>query len=132
MSPLKTRRCTQSLLATLSIAACILGASSAALAADAMSDKTDTASTVTGSAPSSARSVTVSYRDLDLQTVSGSRALEGRITRAAHEVCDATNIRNLAEMAAGAVCQRDAVANALAAVHSAHPSAQYAVNLARR
>jgi UrcA family protein len=87
---------------------------------------------VTSSAQHVTHSVKVSYRDLDLATVSGSRALEERITLAARKVCAPDDIRNLEEVAAGNACAREAVSNALADVHNAHPGAQYALNLARR
>lgn len=126
-----TPRSTAALLAA-GLTALLLGASSAAFAADACAEKAAAASTVTGSATHAANSVKVSYRDLDLTTVSGSRALEERITLAARKVCAAEDIRNLEAVAAGNACAREAVSNALADVHSAHPGAQYAVNLARR
>jgi UrcA family protein len=130
MSPLNISH-TKYLLIAASVAACILGASGA-LASDACPDKVAAASTVTSSAQHAANSVRVSYRDLDLASASGSRALEARITLAARKVCAAEDIRNLQEVAAEGACQREAVSNALADVHSAHPSAQYALNLARR
>jgi UrcA family protein len=132
MSPLNITRRTQSALIAAGVAALLLGASAVALAADACPDQTAAASTVTGRAQHSANSIKVSYRDLDLATANGGRTLEERITLAARKVCAAPDIRNLAEVAAGEACQREAVSHALADVHSAHPSAQYAVNLTRR
>jgi UrcA family protein len=131
MSSLNFKRLAPAALIAAGVATCLLGASGLAFASDALSDKV-AASTVTGSAPHTVNSVRVSYRDLDLASASGNRALEERISLAARKVCAAPDIRNLAEMAAGAACERDAVANALADVHSAHPVAQYAVNMARR
>ncbi len=134
MSPLKITR--RPALFACGLAALTLGASGAVLAADACPDQAAAASpvssTVTGTAASAAHSVRVSYRDLDLATASGSRALEERITLAARKVCAADDIRDLEAVAAGDACQRAAVSNALADVHSAHPAAQYAVNLTRR
>jgi UrcA family protein len=132
MSPLNPTRRTQSALLAAGLAAFVLSASAVALAADACPDKAAAASTVTSRAQHSANSIKVSYRDLDLATPAGSRTLEERITRAARKVCAADDIRNLEEVAAGNACQRTAVSNALADVHSAHPGAQYAVNLIGR
>jgi UrcA family protein len=132
MSPLNITRRTKSALIATAVAALLLGASAVAVAADAGPDQAAAASTVTGSAPHSSNSMKVSYRDLDLETANGSRTLEERITLAARKVCAAADIRNLAEVAAGEACQREAVSRALADVHNAHPSAQYAVNLTRR
>jgi UrcA family protein len=123
---------TKSALIAAALGALVIGTSSVALAADACPERAAAASTVTGSATHAANSVKVSYRDLDLATVSGSRALQERITLAARKVCAADDIRDLGAVAAGDACARAAVSNALADVHSAHPSAQYAVNLARR
>jgi UrcA family protein len=132
MNTLNSKRLAPTALLTAAVAACILGASGVAFAGDASPEKVAAQSTVTGSAPHAANSVRVSYRDLDLASASGSRALEERITLAARKVCAAPDIRNLADVAAGSACQRDAISNALADVHSAHPAAQYAVNLTRR
>jgi UrcA family protein len=132
MSKLNTTRRTKSALLAAGVTALVLGASSVALAAEACADKAAAASTVTSSATHAANSVKVSYRDLDLATASGSRALQQRLTLAARKVCAADDIRDLEAVAAGNACAREAVSNALADVHSAHPSAQYAVNLARR
>ena|ERR1700722_8679516 len=128
MSPLNSKY----VFIAAGVAACILGASSVALGADARADKVAAASTVTGSAQHAANSVRVSYRDLDLASATGSRVLEERITVAARKVCAADDIRDLRAVAAEGACQREAVSNALADVHSAHPGAQYALNLARR
>jgi UrcA family protein len=123
MSPLNLKRLSPAALLTAGALLCIFSGTAFA---------TDTASTVTGRAAAAANSVRVSYRDLNLASASGNRELEERITLAARKVCAAPDIRNLAEVAAGAACERDAVSNALADVHSAHPMAQYAVNLTRR
>jgi UrcA family protein len=132
MSPPNLSRA-KSVLVAASVAACILGASGVALAGDNCQDKTLASSTVTSHVqPYSANSVRVSYRDLDLASASGSRVLEERITRAARHVCAASDIRNLKEVAAEGSCEREAVSNALADVHSAHPGAQYAMVLTRR
>jgi UrcA family protein len=132
MSKLNIARRTHSALLTAGVAALVCAASGVALAADACPDRAAAASTVTGSAAHASNSVRVSYRDLDLTSVSGSRALEERITLAARKVCAASDIRDLAAVAAGDACERAAISSALADVHSAHPSAQYAVNLTRR
>jgi len=75
-----------------------------------------------------APSVQVKYGDLNLASDQGARALYERIVWAAHRVCAVSDIRILAEVAAGRVCQAQAIAHAvrdvnspqLAAVYSAH------------
>jgi UrcA family protein len=62
--------------------------------------------------------VTVSYRDLNLATPEGASALYARINHAAHTVCEAGDIRDLGAQAASKACQREAVAQAVHAVHS--------------
>jgi UrcA family protein len=77
-------------------------------------------------------SITVNYRDLNLATNAGHEALKERITVAARKVCAPSDIRDLDGVAASESCQRAAVSRALFDVSSAHPAAQYAVNLTRR
>ena len=75
-----------------------------------------------------APSARVNYHDLNLATEQGSQALYERIVLAARKVCAVSDIRILAEVAAGQVCQAQAIAHAvrdvnsprLAAVYSAH------------
>lgn len=45
------------------------------------------------SAPATAKDVTVSYADLDLQTTEGQATLQRRLDRAAEKVCDASDAR---------------------------------------
>jgi UrcA family protein len=88
------------------VAAGILGAASA-LAAPA-----------SASAGADANSVHVSYRDLNLATDAGNRALYQRITRAARQVCGVGDSRDLAVIAHSRACERDAVAAAVHTVNS--------------
>jgi UrcA family protein len=75
-----------------------------------------------------APSVRVSYHDLNLATDRGTAELYGRIVSAAHKVCQVSDIRNLAEVAAASACREQAIARAvrdvgnprLAAVYTAH------------
>ena len=59
-----------------------------------------------------------SYRDLNLATPEGASALYARINHAARTVCAAGDIRDLGALAASKACQREAVAQAVHAVHS--------------
>ena len=113
-----------------SVAALLAGASTASFAADTSAPN---ASPVI-SAPFSpaTRSVKVSYRDLNLATPAGNRALQERISAAARKVCAVDNIRVLDEVAAAEACQSKAVSHALEDVHASHPTADYALNLTRR
>jgi UrcA family protein len=92
----------QTLIATLLIAG-VCGAHTAS-AADS-----------TASAPPSVR---VSYRDLNLASSEGSRALYGRISQAAHEVCAAHGTRAVQALAESHSCVREAIASALARVQA--------------
>ncbi len=81
-------------------AACLLGASQAP-AAD----------------PGATRSVTVSYRDLNLSTIEGATALYQRIRRAANSVCDepGSGVTRYQEWKS---CYQAAIADAVAKVNS--------------
>jgi UrcA family protein len=76
------------------------------------------------------RSVTVSYRDLDLSTPEGAKVLYKRIQAAAKEVCGRPET-DLLEQAIWKSCYRHAVGDAvgkvnsplLTAVHTGHPAA---------
>ena len=102
------RRCA---IGVMALAGCVLGAMSAAQAAD------------TG-----APSVVVTYTDLDLATDSGNQALYQRIAAAARQVCPAEATRNLKQFSASRACQATAIKQAvdevssprLAAVRAAH------------
>jgi UrcA family protein len=66
-----------------------------------------------------ASAVRVSYRDLDLATDAGSRALYERITHAARKVCAVSDIRDLTALAQSDSCERSAVSQAVRQVQSA-------------
>lgn len=66
-----------------------------------------------------ATSATVSYRDLDLATDQGSRALYERINAAARRVCAVEDIRDLTAVASARECQQAAVSRAVHEVHNA-------------
>ena len=62
--------------------------------------------------------VTVRYSDLNLATREGATVLYARINHAARSVCATDDIRELGALAAAKACQREAVAQAVHAVHS--------------
>jgi UrcA family protein len=74
-----------------------------------------------------ARSVTVSYGDLNLASAQGTDALYARIVSAAREVCGAgeVDIRNLHALASERTCESSAIAQAVHAVHSPALAALY-------
>ena len=112
LRPLKRAALAQSLLA------CVLSAAAAAASAGAACvDDLATA------APSDANAVHVSYRDLDLATDAGSRALYERISQAAHKVCAVSDIRDLTALAQSDRCERSAVSHAVQQVHNARVAA---------
>lgn len=94
------------------LAACLIGASSSALAA-----------TSADAAPS----VTVTYGDLNLTSDEGNSALYARITAAAREVCFAggVSIRDLGRYSQARSCEAQAIAQAVHAVHSPRLAAIY-------
>jgi UrcA family protein len=67
-----------------------------------------------------ARSVTVAYGDLNLNSTQGTDALYARIVSAARQVCGAgeVDIRNLRSLAAERSCESNAIEQAVQAVHS--------------
>jgi UrcA family protein len=67
--------------------------------------------------PSGPRSVTVSYRDLNLSTIEGATALYQRLRHAANSVCDepGTGIAHFQEWKS---CYQAAIADAVAKVNS--------------
>jgi UrcA family protein len=77
-----------------------------------------------------ARTVRVSYSDLNVSTQQGSKTLYARIVAAANEVCQVEDIRDLQAVAAARSCRAQAIAQAvrevgsptLAALYSAHES----------
>jgi UrcA family protein len=86
------------------------------------------------SATPEVRSVTVSYRDLDLSTPHGAKVLYRRIQAAAREVCGYRGA-GLLEQSVWEGCYRNAIANAVGkvnnplvtAVHTGRPAAKTAV-----
>jgi len=71
------------------------------------------------SATPGVRSVTVSFRDLDLSTPDGARALYRRLQAAAKQVCGGDTGRDLIEHTNWrGVCYRTAIANAVGKVNS--------------
>jgi UrcA family protein len=63
------------------------------------------------------RSVTVSFRDLDLSTPEGAKALYGRIQRAAKQVCGYQGA-DLIEQSIWRSCYRNAISDAVGKVNS--------------
>jgi UrcA family protein len=96
-----------------SLLACVLTAAAATASAG-----TACAEHSAAIATSTASSVRVSYRDLDLATDAGSRALYERITQAARKVCAVSDIRDLTALAQSDSCERAAVSQAVQQVHS--------------
>ncbi|MBS0376942.1 MAG: UrcA family protein [Proteobacteria bacterium] len=76
-----------------------------------------------------ARTLKVSYRDLDLTTAAGHRTLVNRLNSAARKVCSEDGMRGLDARAASQSCERAALSQALYEVHAAHASTTYAVNM---
>ena len=113
-----------------SLTVLLAGASTASLAAE--TDAMNANPVISTQFAPATRAVRVSYRDLDLASAAGKRELHGRISAAARKVCAVEDIRILGEVAAGAACQNEVVSHALAEVRASHPSADYALNLARR
>jgi UrcA family protein len=72
-------------------------------------------------------SVKVAYSDLNLMSDAGTRALYGRITSAAREVCAAADVdnRDLRGLAVERQCENRAIAGAVASVHSSRLAALY-------
>ena len=70
-------------------------------------------------------SVRVSYHDLDLATEQGTQALYARIVLAARRVCEVSDIRKLAEVAAANACREQAIARAVRDVNNPRLAALY-------
>jgi UrcA family protein len=68
--------------------------------------------------PGTQRSVTVSFRDLNLSTIEGATALYLRIKRAANSVCDDGSTAGLAHYREWKSCYQAAIADAVAKVNS--------------
>ncbi|MDA7787620.1 UrcA family protein [Sphingomonadaceae bacterium] len=64
--------------------------------------------------PAAAESVSIQWRDLNLETVEGQRALDGRIKRAARKVCgmDSTELGSRIQSSKVRKCFREAEASA--------------------
>jgi len=70
-----------------------------------------------GTLPAAEQGITVKYADLDLNTVSGARALYGRISSAARTVCGYRGT-HLTDQAFWQSCYKGAVADAVSKVNS--------------
>jgi UrcA family protein len=105
---------TRALLTALT--ACVLLAATAAARAGSSEEGSRAATAGTAA-------IRVSYRDLNLATDAGSRALLQRISAAAHKVCAVSDIRDLDGLAADKSCERDAIEQAVNQVHSANLAA---------
>jgi UrcA family protein len=81
-----------------------------------------TAAVTKAATPASApaRSMTVAYGDLNLNSTQGTNALYARIVSAAREVCgaDKVDIRNLGAFASERSCESGAVTQAVQALHN--------------
>lgn len=77
------------------------------------------------SATSDPARVEVSYRDLDLSSAQGAKALYRRIDRAAIHVCARLNGRSLHEKTQFQQCRREAIANAVASVNRTTLTAEH-------
>jgi UrcA family protein len=86
------------------------------------------ATQVTRATPA-AGAVTVRYADLDLSTSAGASALYARISRAAHQVCDSGDVRDVERRAAADHCEHAAIAQAVGTVHSPQLAALVSVKL---
>lgn len=100
---------TRAAVYTLLTACVALGVCAAAQAGEACA--------VAQSAPAG-NAITIRYSDLNLTTREGASALYARIDHAARTVCAAGDIRELGALAAAKSCQREAIAQAVHAVHS--------------
>jgi UrcA family protein len=90
-------------------------------------------STASAAPATEARSVKVSYSDLNLSSEAGTRALYGRIVSAARSVCLAGEIdnRDLRGLALAHQCENAAIAQAVSEVHSERLAALYSSHTAR-
>jgi len=108
-------------LATTLTALALIGGCGLAVAGQACTEKTVTATRSTDS-----HAVRVSYRDLNLATDQGSRALYQRISAAARRVCAAGDNRNLAAVAAAEACAQASIEQAVHEVNNVHFESVYA------
>jgi UrcA family protein len=67
----------------------------------------------------------VRYDDLDLTSDAGTQALLHRLSSAARHVCDEHGVRELARLEHAEQCYREALANAVVAVHNERLSVLY-------
>lgn len=74
----------------------------------------------------SAPTVVVSYRDLDLSTVTGVQTLYKRISVAARQVCPFEGSKELARIALANSCRRAAIEHAVSDIHSPQLAALHA------
>jgi UrcA family protein len=77
------------------------------------------------------RQVQVKYADLDVNTAAGAKVLYQRINRAADQVCEYPETRNLAVLGKVKTCTDHAVAAAVGAVNSPVLTALYEVKMGR-
>ncbi len=83
------------------------------------------ASSAFAAAAGDAPSVRVSYSDLDLTQDAGVERLYARLRRAANQVCDSADNRDLAAFARRESCVRHALDRAVDDVHSARLTARH-------
>jgi UrcA family protein len=75
--------------------------------------------------------ITVRYSDLDLSSAQGTQVLYKRIVTAANRVCSEAGVRDLKRAAAAEACAEQAVARAVAGVHSPRLVAVYSAHANR-
>lgn len=85
-----------------------------------------TVATFSAASPAFARSATVSFSDLDLDSSAGQARLDARIRSAVRSVCEAgSGNRPLAELRATARCMRDATETARTRVAAARSDSRF-------
>jgi UrcA family protein len=75
--------------------------------------------------------MTVRYSDLDLSSAQGAQVLYRRIVAAANQLCSEAGVRDLRRTSAADVCAEQAVARAVAGVHSPRLAALYSTHVNR-
>ena len=75
--------------------------------------------------------ITVRYSDLDLTSAQGTQVLYKRIVTAANQLCSEGGVRDLKRLAAAQTCAEQAVARAVAGVHSPRLVALYSARANR-
>ncbi len=85
-----------------------------------------TVASLSAANPAFARSATVSFGDLDLDSRAGQARLDARVRSAVRSVCEArSGNRPLAELRATARCMRDATATARTRVAAARSDSRF-------